>query len=98
MSKINLTLLNKLVKELTLQQEVADKIDAAVVEHKQEYTVELAKAFGILSTIKMEAELLMQDYSRQIRVSTATVPAELDPMADIFGSLFPAGKTPKNQS
>lgn len=96
MSKIDLTLINKLVKELNLQHEIVEKVKVASVDNKQEYTVELAKALGLVSTIKMESELLIGDFSKLIKFSTGNVMPQ-EAMSDLYSSIF-GPKPPKNQS
>ena len=97
MSKIDLTLVTKLVRELATQNEIVEAVDAATSENKSDYTVEVAKAMGLATALKMEAELLAADYARLITLSTVKVGSS-DALADFYNLVTPALKNPKTQS
>lgn len=71
MNKPDLTLINELIKALNQAQILSDKVRETMGENRQAYTVELAKALGLVSTIKMEADLLTLDYSKLIKTTTS---------------------------
>ena len=83
--KIDLSLINSLVKELGKQLSIADSIDR-VINHN-DYIVEMGKALGLTASIHAEALALMGD----IAAVTKTLPAESS--LDLFGSLLPKKKT-----
>jgi len=83
--KIDLTILNALVKELNKQLSIVENIDAA--EHKADHIVELSKVIGLLGSISSETVLLMGDFATLAR------PAESSFNDDILASLYPAKKT-----
>jgi hypothetical protein len=90
LSLIDFSLLTKLVKEATSQNEIAVKIHNLGAAHKQDCIVEMSKALGLLSSVKMEVELLLGDYSKIIKMATFPINS---PETDFINSLF--GEMPK---
>jgi len=78
--KIDLQVLNALVKELNKQLSIIENINAA--EHKADHVVELSKMIGLLGSVSSETVMLMGD------VAAAARPAESllseDPLAGLF--------------
>ena len=95
MALVDTTLITKLIKEFTTQSDIAEKVKSIAPENKQEYTVELSKVYGLLFSIKMETEMLMGDYIKLLKMSTAQVPQPGD-TNEFLDSLFTNLKMPKN--
>lgn len=92
MSKIDLTLATELISQLNKQLELAYKLKLVKTEGiDAAYTVELAKALGLLSTLKIETDLLTADLTRLIKASTFPVgtKAEDDLLSQLFGGTKP---------
>ncbi len=92
MAKIDLTLITELVAQLAKQADLAEKMTLIKTEGvNTAYTVELSKALGLVTGIKMEADLLTADLTRLIKSSTfpPTTKAEEDMLSQIFGGVKP---------
>jgi hypothetical protein len=82
--KIDLSVINALVKELNKQITISDNIDA--VTHHVDNIVELSKAIGLLGSISSEAVALMGDIALATKGGTSLgSSATAD---DLLGSLF----------
>ncbi len=75
-NKIDLKILNALVKAVNLQLTVLENIDPAA--HLTDYIVETSKAIGLLSTISSEATFLVSDVAR----SNKQAPAQADDLLE----------------
>lgn len=84
MAKPDLSLIAKLVQEAATQIEVADKVYTADPKKKQEYIVELSKAVGLLSSVKMESDLLIADCNKLIKFSTYSTESLASPLDLLF--------------
>lgn len=95
-SKIDLSLLKKLVNELDAMIETAYAIPTDNVDKAHEAILELAKASGLAANISQEAALLVKDlYAVVLKVNQSaytngSASAE-DQLLDLLGSL---GKAP----
>lgn len=92
MAKIDLTLITELVSQLAKQADLADKMTLVKTEGvNTAYTVELSKALGLVTGIKMEADLLTADLTRLIKNSTfpPVSKTEEDMLSQIFGGVKP---------
>ncbi len=74
-SKIDLKILNALVKAVNLQLSVLEKIDP--VAHTTDYVVETSKTIGLLSTISSEATFLVADVARSNKQAPSSTSDDL---------------------
>lgn len=95
-SKIDLSLLKRLVAELETMVETCSVMTTDSKERAQNTVIELAKASGIAANISQEAALLVKDLYAAVAVANqgaylAGVPSEEKSLLDLLGL---GGKTP----
>jgi hypothetical protein len=90
--KIDLAILNALVKELNDELALANKSKELNVSNTSEYIVFISKCMGLASSLTMEASALSHDFMKEIKVSSSSPLPDPYPMgeegSDILGNLF----------
>jgi hypothetical protein len=95
--KLNLTLLKKLVGELELAAQVAEKTREGKKPHEDEaayndFVVEMGKVSGLCSSVAVEASALVKDCAKILQY--ALVP-DRNPndfaLSDLLGGYMPSG-------
>lgn len=91
-SKVDLSLLKRLVGELDSMIAAAEGMSTDVKADKNEWVLELSKATGVAAGIMTEAGLLMGDIQHLIAGSPAGAPKS-DLLEKLFGGLKGPGNT-----
>jgi archaellin len=91
MSKIDFSLLNRLVAESNTSLELALKQKELGVKGSShasnDYVVELSKVYGLVAAIYAESSALIGDLAIEIKNSSGGQPVstDLDPLSSLFG-------------
>jgi hypothetical protein len=91
-SKVDLSVINRLVEEFNVQMSKCDLIDK---KKTQDQVVELAKAMGIATAMTLEASALSTDILSLIKINTSPGVGGSDPL-DSLSSLFGPKSPAKN--
>jgi hypothetical protein len=85
--KVNLTILQKLVSEISEQLVLAeaDNMDTNIT------IAELSKCMGLATAIAMESTALAGDFSRLIKLNSTPVPENMNGLEEILGFGGPTG-------
>ena len=92
--KIDLSTLKRLVSELEASIAAADGIATNIDLDKSEYIVELAKAFGLVNGVAIEATYLSYDIHSEVAIQSGTI--ESAPKQDILSKILGGLKGPGN--
>lgn len=90
MKKVDLTLAKQLLGELELALELADGLRSASDFNKNDYTVEMSKALGLVTGLLTESSMLIADITKITTDVTNTLPEQTT--ASKLGSLLSGTK------
>lgn len=91
MSKIDFTLLNRLIAESNTSLELANRQKELAVkggsQQSNEYVVELSKVYGLVAAIYAESSALIGDIAKEVKYNSSQQPlsTDLDALSSIFG-------------
>lgn len=84
-AKLNLTLLNRLVKELNDAASACNGLDDKT--SYDTYVVELAKLIGLMTGVSIEAMALVKDATKLVQENSLPPQGTEDLISEIFGGL-----------
>lgn len=91
--KIDLALLNKLVKELNDEFGKAESQKDSDGFTKHDYVAAVAKCLGLANAVALESTALTHDYLKEIKLNSLA-PEPSNPFADLFGDVEASGNDP----
>ncbi len=98
-SKVNLTLLKRLVSELEASVATAETIKSSVESGEganNEYVVEMSKAAGLAAGVMTESSMLIMDIQALVTKAQAPAPLKSDILDKFLGGLKGGNGDPQN--